>query len=107
MKTVDGAAVYLRDIGHVRDGFAVQTNIVRQDGTRGALLTVLKNGETSTLSIVSDVKKMLPKIKAGLPAELSITPLFDQSVFVRASVYGVAREAAIAALLTGLMPRAL
>jgi multidrug efflux pump subunit AcrB len=103
VKTVDGATVYLKDIGHVRDGFSVQTNIVRQDGTRGALLTVLKNGDTSTLSIVSDVKKMLPKIKAGLPAELNITPLFDQSVFVRASVYGVAREAAIAALLTGLM----
>ena len=103
VKTVNGATVYLKDIGHVRDGFTVQTNMVRQDGTRGALLTILKNGGTSTLSIVSDVKKMLPRIKASLPAELNITPLFDQSVFVRASVSGVTREATIAALLTGLM----
>src|SRR6202046_3916274 len=93
----------MKDIGHVRNGFAVQTNIVRQDGTRGALLTVLKHGETSTLKIVSDVKQQLPAALAGLPKELNVTPLFDQSVYVRASVYGVVREATIAAVLTGLM----
>jgi multidrug efflux pump subunit AcrB len=103
VKTINGSTVYMKDIGHVRNGFAVQTNIVRQDGTRGALLTVLKHGETSTLKIVSDVKKQLPSALAGLPKELKVTPLFDQSVYVRASVWGVVREAAIAALLTGLM----
>ncbi|HXO04081.1 MAG TPA: efflux RND transporter permease subunit [Candidatus Sulfotelmatobacter sp.] len=103
VKTLNGSTVYMKDIGHVRNGFAVQTNIVRQDGTRGALLTVLKHGETSTLKIVSDVKKQLPSALAGLPKELNVTPLFDQSIYVRASVWGVVREAAIAAVLTGLM----
>jgi multidrug efflux pump subunit AcrB len=103
VKTVNGSTVYMKDIGHVRNGFSVQTNIVRQDGTRGALLTVLKHGETSTLKIVSDIKSQLPSALAGLPKELNVTPLFDQSVYVRASVYGVVREAAIAAVLTGLM----
>jgi multidrug efflux pump subunit AcrB len=103
VKTTNGSTIYMKDIGHVRNGFAVQTNIVRQDGTRGALLTVLKHGTTSTLKIVSDVKKQLPGALAGLPSELKVTPLFDQSVYVRASVWGVVREAAIAAVLTGLM----
>jgi multidrug efflux pump subunit AcrB len=103
VKSVNGSTVYMRDIGHVRNGFAVQTNIVRQDGTRGALLTVLKHGATSTLKIVSDVKQQLPSAVAGLPKELKVTPLFDQSIYVRASVLGVAREALIAALLTGVM----
>jgi multidrug efflux pump subunit AcrB len=103
VKTVNGSTVYMKDIGHVRNGFAVQTNIVRQDGTRGALLTVLKHGETSTLKIVSDVRKQLPSALAGLPKELKVTPLFDQSVYVRASVWGVVREATIAAVLTGMM----
>ncbi|HEX2777786.1 MAG TPA: efflux RND transporter permease subunit [Candidatus Acidoferrales bacterium] len=103
VKTLNGSTVYMKDIGHVRNGFAVQTNIVRQDGTRGALLTVLKHGETSTLKIVSDVKKQLPSALAGLPKDLKVTPLFDQSVYVRASVWGVVREATIAAILTGLM----
>jgi multidrug efflux pump subunit AcrB len=103
VKSINGSTIYMKDIGHVRNGFAVQTNIVRQDGTRGALLTVLKNGETSTLKIVSDVKQQLPAAVAGLPKELKVTPLFDQSIYVRASVYGVVREATIAAVLTGLM----
>jgi multidrug efflux pump subunit AcrB len=103
VKTLNGSTVYMKDIGHVRNGFAVQTNIVRQDGTRGALLTVLKHGETSTLKIVSDVKKQLPSALAGLPKELKVTPLFDQSIYVRASVWGVVREATIAAVLTALM----
>ncbi len=103
IKTVNGATVYIKDVAHVRDGFAVQTNIVRQDGRRGALLTVLKNGDASTLSIVSRVKAVLPRILAGLPSELKVTQLFDQSLFVRAAIGGVVREALIAAVLTALM----
>ena len=103
VKSVDGATVYVKDVAHVRDGFQVQTNIVRQDGTRGALLTVLKNGSTSTLAIVSNVRKRLPLILAGLPKSLQIKPIFDQSIFVRAAVSDVVREATIAAGLTGIM----
>jgi multidrug efflux pump subunit AcrB len=103
VKSVDGATVYVKDVAHVRDGFQVQTNIVRQDGTRGALLTVLKNGSTSTLAIVSNVRKRLPLILAGLPKSLQVKPIFDQSIFVRAAVSDVVREATIAAGLTGIM----
>ncbi len=87
----------------MRLGYAPQVNIVRQDGKRAALLTVLKNGETSTLDIVKHVKEMLPQVKAGLPAGLQITPLFDQSIFVSESISEVVREACIAAGLTALM----
>ncbi len=103
IRASNGALVYVKDVAQVREGYAVQTNIVRQDGKRSALLTVLKNGKTSTLDIVSQVKSSLPRVKAGLPQNLSITPLFDQSVFVRNSIFEVVREASIAALLTGLM----
>ena len=103
IKTANGATVYIRDVAQVRDGFAVQTNIVRQNGNRSALLTILKNGKASTLSIVNSVKKALPGIQAGLPASLEIKSLFDQSVFVKASINGVLREATIAAALTGAM----
>jgi multidrug efflux pump subunit AcrB len=103
IKTQNGATVYIKDVGHVRDGFGVQTNIVREDGRRGALLTVIKNGNASTLDIVSKVRATLPRILSALPPELKVTQLFDQSLFVRAAVNGVVREAAIAALLTGLM----
>jgi multidrug efflux pump subunit AcrB len=103
VKTVNGATVYLKDVATVRDGFAVQTNIVRTNGTRGALLTILRNGQASTLDIVNKVKAALPRIEAGMPAGLTIRQLFDQSVFVRASINGVVKEAATAALLTGLM----
>jgi multidrug efflux pump subunit AcrB len=103
IKTANGATVYIKDIGHVRDGFAVQTNIVREDGRRGALLTVIKNGNASTLDIVSRVRATLPRILSALPPELKVTQLFDQSLFVRAAVNGVVREAVIAAFLTGLM----
>ncbi len=103
VKTVNGATVYLKDVATVRDGFAVQTNIVRTNGTRGALLTILRNGKASTLDIVNKVKAALPRIEAAMPPELKIRLLFDQSLFVRASINGVVREAAIAALLTGLM----
>ncbi len=87
----------------MRDGFSVQTNIVRTNGTRGALLTILRNGQASTLDIVNKVKAALPRIVAGLPPGLTVRQLFDQSLFVRASISGVVREAATAAVLTGLM----
>ena len=87
----------------MRDGYAVQTNVVRQDGQRGVLLTVQKAGNSSTLAIVSNILAALPKIKATLPSQLNIRPLFDQSLFVRASLQGVLREGAIAAALTSLM----
>src|SRR5271169_2284895 len=103
MRTVNGATVYLKDVATVRDGFAVQTNVVRTNGTRGALLTILRNGQASTLDIVNKVKAALPRIQAAIPPALKIRQLFDQSLFVRASINGVVREAAIAALLTGLM----
>jgi multidrug efflux pump subunit AcrB len=103
VKVVNGSPVYIRDIGHVRDGFAPQTNIVRQDGSRAVLLTVMKAGNASTLSVVDGVRKLLPVVSATLPPELNIQPLADQSVFVRASIAGVIREAVIAACLTGLM----
>jgi multidrug efflux pump subunit AcrB len=103
IKIVNGATVYMHDVAQVRAGAAVQTNIVRTNGSRGALLTILKNGQASTLDIVNQVKKQLTTIQAGLPPELQIDRLFDQSLFVRASINGVLREALIAAGLTGLM----
>ena len=103
VKTLNGSVVYMRDVAQVRDGFAVQQNIVRQDGRRSTLLTVLKNGQASTLDIVNSVKKALPKILAGMPPALNVKPLFDQSLFVRSAINGVVREALIAAGLTALM----
>jgi multidrug efflux pump subunit AcrB len=103
MRSANGSVVFIKDVAQVEEGFAEQTNIVRQDGTRGALLTVLKNGDTSTIDIVDGVKQAIPRITAGLPPALKVTPLFDQSVFVRESISEVAREATIAAALTGLM----
>ncbi|HZQ43791.1 MAG TPA: efflux RND transporter permease subunit [Acidobacteriaceae bacterium] len=102
IRAANGAVVYMKDVAQVHIGYAVQTNIVRENGKRSALLTVLKNGNTSTLSIVENVKKHLPRIEAEL-APLKITPLFDQSIFVRTSIDEVAREAIIAAALTALM----
>ena len=98
--------VFIKDIGHVRDGFQVQTNIVHSDGKRGVLMPILKSGNASTLAVVDAVKAKIPAIEAALPPSakgLKIQPLFDQSVFVRASVQGVIKEAVIAAGLTGLM----
>ncbi len=103
IKQINGAMVYIRDVAQVRDGSSVQTNIVRQDGRRAALLTVLKGGGASTLDIVKRVKERLPSIVATLPKELKINLLFDQSVFVRAAINGVAMEAIIAACLTAAM----
>ncbi|HEX5283974.1 MAG TPA: efflux RND transporter permease subunit [Bryocella sp.] len=102
IRAANGAVVYVKDVAQVHIGYAVQNNIVRENGKRAALLTVLKNGNTSTLSIVENIKKHLPRIEAEL-APLKITPLFDQSIFVRTSIDEVAREAIIAAALTALM----
>ena len=103
IRAANGAVVKLKDIGQVRDGYVPQTNIVRNNGSRSAMLTVLKNGQASTLDIVAKIKAALPRVLAGLPSNFRVTPLFDQSLFVRASIYGVLREAIIAAVLTGLM----
>src|SRR3984885_14002251 len=103
VRAANGAVVLIKDVAQVRLGYAPQVNIVREDGKRSALLTVLKNGKTSTLDIVKHVKAMLPIVKAGLPGGLEITPLFDQSIFVSDSISEVVREAAIAAGLTALM----
>jgi multidrug efflux pump subunit AcrB len=103
LKVVNGATVYLRDVAQVHDGYSVQTSIVRTNGSRGALLTVLRSGKASTLEVVNNVKKALPKILAGLPAALHVRQLFDQSLFVRAAIAGVVREGITAAVLTGLM----
>ncbi|SAL10369.1 acriflavin resistance protein [Caballeronia peredens] len=103
IKTVNGGVIYVRDVAHVIDGFAPQTNIVRSDGKRAALLQVEKTGSASTLTIIAQVKAMLPKIAAGLPKALKITPLSDQSVFVKSAISGVVREALIAACLTAVM----
>jgi multidrug efflux pump subunit AcrB len=103
IKQVNGAMVYIRDVAHVRDGFAVQTNIVSQNRVRSALLTVLKSASASTLDIIKRVKEALPRIQATLPRELKVSQLFDQSLFVRAAINGVLREGVIAACLTALM----
>jgi CzcA family heavy metal efflux pump len=103
LKQVNGTTIYLRDVASVSDGFQVQTNVVRQDGRRGVLVSVLKNGGSSTLDVVSGIRALLPRVKLTLPPELNITPLSDQSVFVRAAVEGVIREAIIAAVLTAIM----
>jgi CzcA family heavy metal efflux pump len=103
IKTVGSTTIYIRDVAYVRDGFPPQTNIVRVNGQRAVLLTVLKSGQTSTLDIISGIKSLLPKIEAGLPPQLHINALADQSLFVRASIDGVVKEATIAACLTGLM----
>jgi multidrug efflux pump subunit AcrB len=103
IKQVNGAVVYIRDVAQVRDGFAVQTNIVAQNRIRSALLTVLKSASASTIDIIKRVKQALPRIQATLPKELEMTQLFDQSIFVRAAINGVLREGVIAACLTALM----
>ncbi|TFW14778.1 efflux RND transporter permease subunit [Duganella callida] len=99
----NGAVTYLSEVAHVRDGFSPQTNIVRQNGERGVLLSVLKNGGASTLDIVNKLKALLPQAEQTMPKELKITPLFDQSLFVKAAISGVIHEALIAALLTAAM----
>jgi multidrug efflux pump subunit AcrB len=103
IKTIGANTIYVRDVAHVRDGYPPQTNIVHVDGQRAALQTILKSGGASTLDIISNIKETMPRVLAGLPPELQVRPIADQSVFVRASINGVVREAIIAACLTGLM----
>src|SRR6202040_3592363 len=103
VKVVGNSTIYLRDVANVRDAFAPQTNIVRQDGHRGALVSILKAGNASTIDVVKGIRGLLPRVAQTRPPELKILPLADQSIFVRGSVNGVIREAIIAACLTGLM----
>jgi multidrug efflux pump subunit AcrB len=107
LKQVNGNMIYIRDVAHVRDGFAVQQNIVRSDGVRASLLTVIKSGAASTLDIVARIKKAVPQVVKSLPPEfggaLEIRTLLDQSLFVRAAVQSVIKEAVIAACLTAIM----
>jgi CzcA family heavy metal efflux pump len=103
VKTVNGSTIYLRDVAHVRDGFAPHTNIVRQDGVRGVLMSIYKTGSASTITIVQAVKNMVPIALQTLPPGVTVKPLFDQSLFVRASINGVLREGLTAAALTAAM----
>ena len=103
IRQVNGTTVYLRDVAHVRDAWAVQQNIVRTGGQRSVLLTIIKNGEASTLDVVNRVKEALPGVRAAAPPGMEIKELFDQSVFVSDSINSVLREGAIAAGLTALM----
>src|SRR6185437_6293821 len=103
VRTQNGVTTYLHDVAYVRDGYSPQTNIVRQDGRRGTLISIMKNGATSTLDIVADVKATLKKLAPTLPEDLEMKTLFDQSLFVRASIEGVIKEALIAACLTAVM----
>src|SRR6059058_1660784 len=103
VRTSGGTTTYLRDVATVRDGFQPQTNVVRQDGQRSVLLSILKNGGASTLDIVDNLKAMLPVVAQQLPGDVKIATLFDQSLFVTAAIHGVMAEAVIAALLTAAM----
>ena len=103
IRAAGGAVVFLRDVAHVRDGYPPQTNIVRVNGQRASLLTILKTGAASTLDIIRRVRETLEFNKDSLPPNLTVTPIADQSLFVRASINGVIKEALIAACLTGLM----
>jgi CzcA family heavy metal efflux pump len=103
LKQVNGTTIYLRDVASVSDGFQVQTNVVRQDGHRGVLVSILKNGNASTLDVVKGVRGILPRVATIVSPDLKMTPLSDQSVFVRGAVQGVIREAIIAAALTAIM----
>ncbi|MGA9641320.1 MAG: efflux RND transporter permease subunit [Terriglobales bacterium] len=102
IKTLNGSTLYMKDVAHVRDGFAAQTNIVRQDGVRGVLMSMYKLGG-STLTVVNAIKAIVPKAAQQLPPDLTIKALFDQSLFVRASIQGVIREGLTAACLTAAM----
>src|ERR1700736_2172425 len=103
IKTVGTNTIYVRDVAHVRDGNPPQSNMVHVNGQRATLLSVLKSGNTSTLDVIKRIKQAMPRVREGLPPELKISMISDQSLFVRAAVNGVAREAVIAACLTGLL----
>jgi multidrug efflux pump subunit AcrB len=103
LKSVNGSTIFMRDVAQVRDGYSVQTNIVRHNGKRGALMMTLKNGGASTLEVVRRIKDILPRVLSTLPPGMKVNLLFDQSIFVSAAIQDVLKEAAAAALLTGLM----
>jgi len=103
IKTIGGTTIYIKDVAWVRDGFPPQTNIVRVDGQRSVLLTIQKAGNASTLNVIAGIKALLPQIKATVPPQLQISPLADQSIFVRGAISGVVRETLIAACLTAFM----
>lgn len=103
IKKVDGKIVYVHDVAHVRDGFAVQQNIVHREGSRSVLVTILKNGAVSTIDIVNQIKKLVPTLQGAAPPGMKIEQLFDQSIFVRAAVDNVLHEGLIAASLTGFL----
>ena len=103
IKAVNGAVIYIRDVAHVRDGYPPQTNIVRVNGSRAILMSVMKTGSSSTLDIIKGVQNVLVNIKGQLPPELKISALSDQSIFVRGAINGVVREALVAACLTAIM----
>src|SRR6201998_4297973 len=103
IKTIGGTTIYIKDVAWVRDGFPPQTNIVRVDGQRSVLLTVRKAGNASTLNVITGIKALLPQIKTTVPEQLQISPLADQSIFVRGAISGVVRETLIAACLTAFM----
>lgn len=103
VRTVDGVTLYVRDVAQVRDGYQPQQNVVRQNGVRGALLTILKSGTSSTLDVIRRVKAAMPRILSGVPPELDVREFADQSMFVRGAIQSVLKEGAIAASLTALM----
>jgi multidrug efflux pump subunit AcrB len=103
VKTVNGATIYMKEVAHVRDGFSPQTNVVLSNGQRGVLMSIYKTGSASTISIVDGVKRMLEYNKGSVPEGMKISTFFDQSLYVRASIQGVIREAIIAACLTAVM----
>jgi multidrug efflux pump subunit AcrB len=103
IKQVDGATIYIRDVATVSNGSAFQTNIVRRDGRRGVLMTILKSGSASTINVVKGIRDLLPRVAQTVPPEMQMSPIGDQSVFVRAAVSGVVREALIAGCLTAFM----
>src|SRR6201996_6927508 len=103
LRQVNGTTIYMHDVAAVSDGAIPQTNIVRQDGRRGVLITILKSGKASTLTVVSGIRNLMPRIALTAPPERVMKPIGDQSIFVRSSITGVIREAVIAAMLTGLM----
>jgi multidrug efflux pump subunit AcrB len=103
IKTVDGAVIHLSDVAQVRDGYQPQQNVVRNEGLRGALLTIYKTGSASTLDVVRGIKEAMPRVLSDLPPELSVKEFSDQSIFVRSAITGVVREGIIAAALTALM----
>ncbi len=103
IRTVGNATIYLRDVATVSDSFAPQTNVVRQNGKRGVLVSILKAGNASTIDVVNDIRALLPRVEQTLPPQLHIRPIADQSIFVKAAVADVVREAVIAACLTALM----